>query len=174
MNPTKRSRLVRDLEATPARVAALLARVPACDVAARPQPDASSAREQAHHLRDIDAEGFALRLRRMLEESEPFLPDVDGARLALERRYNATPHETALAAFVATRAECVARLERLADAEWSRRGVLEGVGSITVEQLVERWLEHDRAHLAELEALAGGAAGAADAETAWGHELALR
>ncbi|HKE00175.1 MAG TPA: DinB family protein, partial [Planctomycetota bacterium] len=94
-----------------------------------------------------------------------------GAKLAIERRYQDVPHESALADFAATRAACVARLEALSDAEWSRAGVLEGVGRITIETLVERWLAHDRAHLAELEALSGGDCGA---ETAWGHELALR
>ena len=39
------------------------------------------------HLRDIEAEGWNVRARRMAEEDDPFLPDVDGAKLqrALEQ-----------------------------------------------------------------------------------------
>ena len=38
--------------------------------------------EHVCHLRDIEVEGYAPRLKRILSEDGPFLPDIDGRRLA--------------------------------------------------------------------------------------------
>ena len=43
---------------------------------------------------------------------------------------------------------------------------LEGVGAITLRQLVERWLEHDAGHLADIEALLAGRAARTTADAA--------
>ena len=51
-----------------------------------PEPDAFSVAEHIHHLRDIEVAGYSRRLHRVLSELEPHLPDIDGRRLAIERR----------------------------------------------------------------------------------------
>ena len=123
------------------------------DLSRKPAEDAFSLRENVLHLRDIDLEGFEQRVIRILGEENPFLPDVDGAKLAAERDYNAQPVMPALEAFAASRARSIARLRALSDAELERTGELEGVGRVTLRQLLQRWLEHDAGHVAEMEAL---------------------
>src|SRR5437870_1928117 len=54
----------------------------------KPGLDEFSATENVCHLLDIEAEGYAVRIQKLLNESEPFLSDLDGARLARERDYN--------------------------------------------------------------------------------------
>ena len=105
------------------------------------------------HLRDIDVDGYEQRVLRILAEENPFLPDVDGAKLAAERDYNAQPVTPALEAFAESRARSIARLRALSDADFERTGELEGVGRVTLRELLQRWLEHDAGHVKEMEAL---------------------
>ncbi len=165
MTSDQRRELVEHLRRTPERVASLIAALPPAALGRRPAPGAFSGREHVHHLRDLEVEGFAERLRRLLREEGPFLPDLDGARLARERRYNEHPHEAALAELRRVRASCAAELERLGEAEWRRSGTLETVGPVTVERLVELWWSHDRGHLDELEVLASSPTGGE--ESSW-------
>src|SRR5688500_19594160 len=39
------------------------------------------------YLRDIETEGYTVRIGQLLEEEDPLLRDLDGDRLAIERRY---------------------------------------------------------------------------------------
>jgi hypothetical protein len=128
-------------------------RVEAASWPVKPSPDAFSLRENVHHLRDIDAEGFLRRLRRILSETDPELPGVDGARLASERRYNDHPHDAALEELTAKRAEAISRLRSLDAAQWARTGRMPGIGTIDMEKLLELWRAHDREHLEEVERL---------------------
>src|SRR5262249_2752638 len=58
-----------------------------------------SAVEQVCHLRDIERDGYHVRIRRMLAEPEPSLVSIDSYALAHERAYEGTDPEEALAAF---------------------------------------------------------------------------
>lgn len=141
---------VEDLRRTPARLRELLARIPAEREAARPRPDAFSAREGVHHLRDLEAEGYGVRLLRLLGEREPVLPDFDGAALAGERNYNGRPCAPALEEFARLRAANVERLLRLSPEDLERAGTLQGVGPVTVAALTLLWRDHDRGHLDDI------------------------
>ena len=153
MSQQQRAAWIEDLRRAPERMAALAARCPVGDVARRPAPDAFSVREIVHHLRDIEIEGHGARLVRLLSETDPDLPGVEGDRLARERRYNDRPHEAALEEFRRSRLGSVARLEGLRPDEWARSGTLAGIGPVSVERLVEIWSGHDREHLEEMSRL---------------------
>jgi len=109
--------------------------------------------EHACHLRDIEIEGYRARLERILGETKPALPDLDGAALARARDYHRQDFGKAQAVFAAVRADMVQRLEGLSAEERQRTGILEGAGEITIEGLVAKMLEHDGEHRAELEQL---------------------
>ncbi len=113
--------------------------------------------ENICHLRDIEREGYTLRLRRLLEEVQPSLPDIDGARLARERGYNSQPVPSALEDFAAERMANVALILGLQSDQLGRSGFLETVGTITVEQLLAIVLDHDREHLQLIQGLLGAA-----------------
>ena len=159
MSASERDSWIEELRGTPDRLAALAGRAGPEEVARKPAPEAFSVREIVHHLRDIEIEGHGLRLARLLAENEPRLPNVDGDRLARERRYNERPHQAALEELRAARLASVARLEGLRPDEWARSGTLEGMGPLSVERLVEIWRRHDREHLEEMSALVEGGAG---------------
>ena len=141
------------LAAMPQTVRDLVTRRSADDLSRKPESGDFSLRENVLHLRDIDLDGFEQRVIRILSEKNPFLPDVDGAKLAVERDYNAQPLAPALEAFAASRARSVARLRAASEQDFERTAELEGVGRLTLRELLQRWLEHDAGHVKEMEAL---------------------
>lgn len=138
------------LEQTPERVRSLIGGKSEEALSFKPAPDEFSLRENVLHLRDIDIEGYEGRTMRILSERDPVFLDVDGARLARERNYNAQPVAPALEAFAASRARSVERLRAIDPADLDRTGELEGAGRVTLQELLERWAQHDSEHLAEM------------------------
>jgi len=119
----------------------------------KPPHEMFSILENVCHLRDIEAEGYAIRIRKILTEEFPALPDLDGARLAVERRYNSDNLESALAEFQRARANSLSMLDGIDEEALTRRGNLENVGPITLAELLKKMIEHDTGHIEELEQL---------------------
>ena len=106
--------------------------------------------EHVCHLRDIDSDGYRQRLERMLTESEPSLPDIDGDALAKARDYLGQDLPAALAAFTATRLDIVARLAKLTPEQRRRTGLMAGTTEITIDGLADAMTAHDSEHLDQL------------------------
>ncbi|HEX2669109.1 MAG TPA: DinB family protein [Gammaproteobacteria bacterium] len=109
--------------------------------------------ENVCHLRDIEVEGYARRLELLLTEADPLLPDLDGTRLARERRYQEQALAPALADFLAARRRNLARLERVSEADLTRQGRFENVGVVSLARLLEMWTGHDAEHLHDVDEL---------------------
>jgi hypothetical protein len=98
-----------------------------------PPPDGGfSLVEQAWHLADLEREGYGERIRRLLADDDPDLPDFDGARLAAERNYRAKSLDGGIAAFLAARTANLALLRSVLGPAWDRAGRQEGVGRVTL------------------------------------------
>jgi hypothetical protein len=106
--------------------------------------------EQCWHLADLEVEGFRVRIRRLLDEERPFLPDFDGAAAARERDYCARSLVEGLQAFRAARESNVALLRSVPEEAWSRGGVQEGVGEVSLLDIPRLMHEHDASHKAEI------------------------
>jgi transcriptional regulator with XRE-family HTH domain len=145
--------VVATLGATPAKVKDFVAQIGQGAFQSKPASGGFSLLEHVCHLRDIDGEGYRVRLERMLTEECPSLPDLDGDRLARERNYQSQDLSAALAAFTAVRVEIVSRLAKLTEEERQRSGLMAGTKEITIEELVDAMMAHDSAHLDELGAL---------------------
>jgi hypothetical protein len=140
------------LEAMPDFLGQRFASIPDGEAIQRGPDDAFSPVEQCWHLADLEREGFGERIRRLLGEEDPFLPDFDGARLARERDYRARSLDEGLAAFRAGREANLALLRSLGPDQWTRAGTQEGVGRVALCDLPSMMAEHDAAHRAEIEA----------------------
>jgi len=136
------------LSRTPALVERVVAQVPDALVRVRSGPFALV--EHAWHLADLEREAFGERIRRILTEENPFLPDFDGERIAREREYLKLDLQAALAGFAAARAETLRRLRAIPAGQWNRRGEQEGVGPVALADMPRRMLDHDFAHLNEI------------------------
>lgn len=117
--------------------------------------EALTALEQVCHVRDIEVEGYHVRLRRTLAEAHPTLASLDTDALVKERRYAQANAQEVLASFRAARAETVRLIRGLQPAQFERTAVFEGYGSLTLRSLVHYLCSHDQQHLAGLQWLLG-------------------
>src|SRR2546423_6713650 len=97
MAQTELQTLLAFLAETPEVVRRLTCALSAEAARQKPVPAEFSALEHVCHLRDIEREGYSVRLSRLLAEAAPVLADIDGARLALERDYQRQDFTSALA-----------------------------------------------------------------------------
>ena len=141
------------LGAMAAKLKEIVAALPQAAWRSKPAGGGFSLVEHVCHLRDIDGDGYRVRLERMLTEDCPSLPDLDGDALATQRGYLSQDLPAALAAFTATRLEIVARLAKLTPEQRRRTGLMAGKTEITVNGLVEIMTAHDSEHLDQLDDL---------------------
>src|SRR5215468_3688720 len=105
LNRQERQAVIGRLAAMPDFLDVSLGELSAIDAAVPGLDGTPSPVEQCWHLADLEREGYGSRIRRILEETDPMLPDFDGARVARERNYLMRPLAAALDAFRAARAE---------------------------------------------------------------------
>ena len=122
-------------------------------VADRPLAGGFALIEHVWHLADLETDAYEVRIRRMLEEDEPALPNFDGEAVAAKRKYRALRLRDGLKKFSEARERTLAALSALEEHDWQRTGVLEGVGRITLRDIPRLMNEHDLSHRAEIEAL---------------------
>ena len=136
---------------TPGMIAPLINGLTDDQLRLKHSPDEFSALENICHLRDIEVEAYTPRIARILAETNPLLPDVDGGRLAAEREYNQEDPSEALDSFRLARQNNVQHLRALGGEQIDRVGTLEGVGVISIQKLLEMMQEHDESHVRDLE-----------------------
>ncbi|MBN3820884.1 DinB family protein [Paraburkholderia sp. Se-20369] len=110
---------------------------------------------QLCHVRDIEIDGYHVRLRRMLDEPHPLLVSIDSDALARERRYDDAQASDVLAAFRDARRRTLERVSALTQEQWARTGEFDGYGALTVRGLVHYLSSHDQQHLAGMQWLLG-------------------
>ncbi|OLE53412.1 MAG: hypothetical protein AUG51_13380 [Acidobacteria bacterium 13_1_20CM_3_53_8] len=142
--------LVRFLEETPRVVRQFSENLSETELRWKPSEDEFSVLENVCHLRDIEREGYSVRIEKLLNEDKPFLHDLDGARMALARDYNNQDFSTALEDFSQAREVNARKLVELSVEQLNRSGEFEGVGEITLEKLLQMMREHDDGHRQEL------------------------
>ena len=107
--------------------------------------------EHCWHLADLEREGYAVRIQRLLRENQPLLQDFDGARVAEERQYGKKTLAEGIRAFREARGANIVVLRALDQTALSRRGSQEGVGEISLSDVPRMMAEHDRGHKADIE-----------------------
>jgi hypothetical protein len=142
---------------SPADVLAMLRRTPdevagvldgRTDLGVRPAPDEWSIAELVGHLIETDGV-FRSRVTTVLADDG--VPALDSRRpwtLHEGKGYEQMSADVLLAAFRDTRAETVALVEGLTDADWMRKGTVRGTANSVLD--LGSWLaNHDVGHLAQ-------------------------
>lgn len=145
--------LLQRLQAFPDRVAAWVEAVPAARRTRRAAAGGFSPTEHLCHLRDLEREGFLLRIRRIVDEDMPELQEIDGNALAEARGYQQQSLAQALRDWRAARGETVALLREHLPVHGMRTGIYGGFGVITLRALAQGIAVHDEQHWGELQAL---------------------
>jgi DinB superfamily len=152
---SEREEILKALRAGPIVLRRLVRGLSDAELRRRPADGEWAVVEVVAHLADTDERSLA-RTHRMLDEAEPALPPYDPAALAIERGYIGMDLERELDRFASLRAEQVALLESLGDAEWQRVGHHGEHGRITVQQLAAHTAGEDADHLAQIARLIPG------------------
>src|SRR5688572_9442054 len=144
------------LSMTPVRIEALFRMVRPEHVRFRPEDwtavpgEMFSPAEQACHLRDLEIEGYHVRIRRMSTERNPDLASIDSYELAHLRGYARAEPEEALASFRAARAQTVGMLRGLTAEQLQRPGLFAEYGQLTLGGLIHLLCSHDLQHFSSM------------------------
>ena len=111
--------------------------------------------EQICHVRDIEIDGYHVRFRRILNESNPTLASIDSETLAKEKFYATSSAPEVFAAFREARSKTVKLISKLSPEQLERTAVFEGYGALSLRSLVHYLCSHDQQHLAGLQWLLG-------------------
>jgi hypothetical protein len=145
--------LMDELQRMPAQMAEAVQAMPAARWTWQPAPGVFSLLEHVCHLRDLEAEAYQVRMRRIVDEDLPTLAEVDGSAWAVERQYQRQSMQQALADFARHRARTVELLAELLPQHAQRKGLFGGFGIITLEGLAREVARHDAEHRKEMAAL---------------------
>jgi hypothetical protein len=140
MDATTRKQLIERYCAGYAAVEAALAGVTPAQLD-RADADGWTARQVVHHLADSEM-ASALRLRKLVAETNPLIWGYDEELYAKTLWYNERPIEPSLLAFKAARESTAAILAHLSEDQWQRQGWHSESGAYSTE----RWLEIYAAH----------------------------
>ncbi len=157
---------IESLRAFPQTLYALVATVPGETLDWRPKSwegipsEELTVRQQLCHLRDIEADGYIVRFKRVLAEQNPTLASIDTYALIEPRNYDRTEIAQALDAFAAAREQTMQILDGLEPKHFARRGVFEGYGDVTLAGLIHYLCSHDQQHVAGIQWLLGQQAAA--------------
>jgi hypothetical protein len=116
----------------------------------RPEPEEWCANEVLGHMIEADARGFVGRVRLAIAEDHPTFTAWDQPAVAAVRRDRYKPAEAMVTEFLAARGEDLAYVAGLSEADLDRGGEHPVVGTLTVRNLLNEWVHHDREHLAQL------------------------
>jgi hypothetical protein len=152
---------IESLRAFPEALRAFIATVPKEALDWRPNSwegipsEELTIRQQLCHLRDIEADGYIVRFKRVLAEQNPTLASIDTYALIEPRNYDRTDTVTAIDAFAAARKKTMEILAAVTPADFNRRGTFDGYGDVTFAGLVHYLASHDQQHLAGIQWLLG-------------------
>ena len=127
--------------------------LPGSVVSDRPVNGGYAMIEHVWHLADLETDAYEVRIRRILEENEPELPNFDGEAVAAQRKYRALRLRDGIKKFAEARARNLASLAAVEGPKWDRGGIQEGVGRITLRDIPRLMHEHDQTHREEIAAL---------------------
>ena len=111
--------------------------------------------EQVCHVRDIEIEGYHVRIQRTLTEQDPQLASLDSETIAQERAYGSADAQAVCADFRKARAKTLALLASLTPDQWERTAVFDHYGPLTLRSLIHYLCSHDQQHLAGMQWLLG-------------------
>lgn len=148
MDTTTRLELIRKYREGYAAVEDALAGITPAELD-RPDADGWTARQVVHHLADSEMTS-AMRLRKLIAETNPVIWGYDEELYAKSLWYNERPLEPSLLAFRAARESTAAILEHLSEADWARQGWHSDSGAYSVERWLEIYAAHGHEHADQL------------------------
>ncbi len=102
------------------------------------------------HLRDVEIEVNLPRIKKSIEEDNPFIPGVETDQWAEQRQYSLQSGQAALTSFVQSRIALIEQLESMQPEDWLRQIRHAIFGPTTLLELVGFIAAHDRIHIHQI------------------------
>ncbi|HEV8677157.1 MAG TPA: DinB family protein [Methylomirabilota bacterium] len=147
-----RRELLDVLRATPGRVAELARGLSPGQLAQPAAEGEWSMGQIVDHLLRGERDVILPRFRRMQREEAPVFPSSAADRTGFAAVPKSSDFTADLAAFRRVRGETLAFLGQLSEAEWRRLGSTPTRGTLSIEAYARYLADHDREHLAQMEA----------------------
>jgi hypothetical protein len=141
--------LIRSLEDTPRKIKQLVGDLGESKVRERSGENTWSVVEHVCHLRDIEKEGYAVRITKLLTEDHPLLEDIEGDKLAVERVYINQDFKAALDDFINVRRANIDAIRDLSAEQLSRSGMFDD-SPLSLLDLLKKMRQHDHEHIDEM------------------------
>ncbi len=144
------SAILAVLRSTPAALNTMCDTLAPAILARRPKPAEWSPSEILCHLRDVDNEVNLPRLKKVLQEDNPFIPGADADRWAEERAYHQQDGLAALHRFSTSRQELIHLMEKMSPDDWGRPARHAIFGPTNIKELVTINASHDQIHIRQM------------------------
>ncbi len=142
--------LIRRYENGPGDLIAGLDGLSDRDLDRRLAPKKWTIREQVHHLADAEL-NLVCRMKKIIAEDNPLLLAYDQDVWAGSLNYSGTSVENSIALFYTLRASMTPVLKGLKDGDFSRTGIHNETGKVTLLSVLEHTVEHFEHHLKLIE-----------------------
>lgn len=146
--------LIDELSGTPSRLQALSSE--ATGTAPRSN-EVWGVPEIIAHMVDIERV-YRGRITEVLHQDSAYLKAADPDALAREHDYASREMAESLKEFGMERSETISLLLNLALKDWEKTGIHYKHGEVSVEDLVERLIDHDNGHMEQIETVLAAAA----------------
>lgn len=107
-------------------------------------------KEVLGHMIEAERRGFAGRIRIILASDRPALERWDPAAVAAARKDDERDAEALVTELLHMREDSAALAARLRPDDLQRVGLHPTVGDLTVADLLQEWVHHDRNHLKQI------------------------
>jgi hypothetical protein len=115
-----------------------------------PAPGEWCVNEVLGHLIEADRRGFGGRIKHILAEREPALAGWDQAEVARSRHDCERPTAALLAELADLHRDGAKLLDGLRSEDLARAGQHPKVGRLTVGDIMQEWVHHDRNHVKQI------------------------
>ena len=149
MPASSRDALIDQFLDGPGRLRRAIAGLDAEQLRARPVPGKWSTLEVVCHLTDSD-QAWCHRIKRVIVEDRPLLIGYDETRFTAGLPYHEADLEEELALMEGMRRQLARILRGLPESAWSRTGVHNERGLVTLEEMLRAEVEHVPHHLSHI------------------------
>ena len=134
---------------TPATLQALLAGL-ADDVTSRPADEDWSPRDVVVHLTSLDPFSMVGRVRAILEQDDPIIPDLDEQEVLERSGLRDRPLDDVLDQMARQRADALVWLRALTPAQLARAGRHSAAGPLSAGDIIHHKAWHDLQHIQQI------------------------
>ncbi len=143
-------RLVERLESSGEDLLSYLGKFSEQEILEQPAPNEWSIHQVVSHLRDTEERVFLYRVKRILKEDHPEVPNFDQDAWQREHYSPTEPLKKMLADFRSARRKQIVLLRKTTDKDWDRTARHPEYGVISVNWLVNHNVNHTFEHLSQI------------------------